>query len=482
MRGGPLHTAAFDRSPDGLLVVDADLVIHDANPSAAALVGVDRDALPGRSLRGLPPLEGPALSAAVDRAIAGGHVGAAHHASSRPDGRPFALRFDVTPLLEAARPLALVRALDTSADLAVTAHAARGDAAAAIARVAGSVAHDLNNLLSAVLGFGELARDQTDEGSDLRVFLEHITRAGQRTRDLSQELLSFSGRQPARGHDIDLAELVHAVAPSLQAVLPNGVSLDVDGQPVRVHAEPEQLERLLKALTTNAGEASPAGGRVTVRVRARTLEAPLEAAVSPGPGRWALLTVADEGPGIPAAAHPHVFEPFFTTKPEHRGMGLAVAQGVVHRHGGAIVAYSQPGVGAELQVYLPSFDDAPAAPATGPTLTAPPRVVLVLDEDPRARTALRAGLESMGVRALAVRGRDDAAPVLAGAEVDLLLCDLALEGGRGAEVARALARDDVPTIFLSGYCRTGLLPADAVVLAKPIDLGELRGALGLTGE
>lgn len=219
-------------------------------------------------------------------------------------------------------------------------------------------AHDLNNLLTAMLGNAELARGMLPEGSKARELLADVRTAVLRASDLTQQMLVYSGRAKASCEDLDLGALVEGLRTLLESTIRGRSQLTIrakDG--VVTRGDRSQLRQLALALVANGAEAAGLGpGKVTVRVDAQVAPRDLldQAYLGAGleEGRYALLEVSDTGPGIAPHARDRIFDPFFTTRQKGRGLGLAAVAGIVRQHGGAIHVRTGPG-GTTFAVLLP---------------------------------------------------------------------------------------------------------------------------------
>jgi signal transduction histidine kinase len=225
----------------------------------------------------------------------------------------------------------------------------------AVGTLASGVAHDFNNILSAIIGYSEMGLRRAPEADPLHKMFDRILRAGVRARSLVRLLLDFSRPAATGGEAVDLRAVVDEVLDGVRAALPPGVEVDYrpPAQPCLVRADPTQMHRVALNLVTNAVDAMrPAGGRLTVRLERHA--GPASGQEPPGP--QVVLEVADTGRGMPAEVLRRACDPFFTTKPsgEGTGMGLAIVQGVVRSHGGRLALDSEPGAGTRITATLPA--------------------------------------------------------------------------------------------------------------------------------
>jgi PAS domain S-box-containing protein len=357
-----------------------------------------------------------------------------------------------------------------------------------VGRLAGGVAHEANNQMSVVIGAADFILRRPDVPDAVRVDVEHIRKAAERTSAVTAQLLAFSRRQILQPVVLDLPSLVTRWESVLRRVMGEDCAVLVRAlegvAPVR--ADPGQLEQALLNLALNARDAMPRGGTLTVEVFSAVLS---DAYLSrrPGinvrPGRYVVLAVSDTGHGMDAKTLSHAFEPFFTTKGvgHGTGLGLSTVYGIVKQSDGYVWAYSEPGQGSTFKLYLPAVSrTSPAPAASAPPAAGPGRgeLILVVEDDDGVRWMTRrilvdAGYQVLeaadGASALELFGRD-------GAAVRLLVTDLVMPGMAGRELADRLAklRPGIPVLFTSGYTdgeivRRGLLEPGTAFVQKPFD-------------
>jgi PAS domain S-box-containing protein len=311
-----------------------------------------------------------------------------------------------------------------------------------IGRLAGGLAHDFNNLLTAMLGSLELLGDVCPpSGAEDLATLRH---GAERAKELTAQLLAFARKQPVSLEVVDVGTLVLQVERLLQRLVGPGVELAISAEPgARVRADAAQLEQVLVNLVVNARDAMPGGGRLEVRVATDSRSSSCQ------------LEVEDRGVGIAPDALRHVFEPFFSTKVNGTGLGLASSYGVIKQHGGEIHVQSRVGHGTLVRVSLPCVPDPPSARSGDAPLTAAQGCVLLVDDDESVRSTTSRLLQSMGYRVLIA---SDGAGALALARthagpIDVLVCDVAMPGRSGPEVAREVlsVRPETRVLFISGY-------------------------------
>ncbi|MGX5650755.1 hybrid sensor histidine kinase/response regulator [Hydrogenophaga borbori] len=374
----------------------------------------------------------------------------------------------------------------------------------AIGTLAGGVAHDFNNLLAAILGNLVLAREDVGPEHPAQESLAEIHRAAIRARQLVQQILTFSRRQAQTMERQALLPLVEEALRLMRTLLPAGVRLDtrLSPAPLCVMADGTQVQQVLMNLCSNAWQAfAGRAGEITVALGAESVDAARALRLGGmGPGDYACLSVADNGPGMDTDTQRRVFEPFFTTKPpgEGTGLGLAVVHGIVKAHKGTITLDSTPGHGTRFDVYLPLApgDGAPGMPLTEArddpgalrALSAlSGRHVLYVDDYEALVGLVQRLLSRQGVRVTPFVSGQAAIDWLAahpGEPADLLVTDQNMPGLSGLEVARAARalRPDLRVAIVSGQVNEWLVDEAAAagvrdVLSKQDSMDALAQAI-----
>ncbi|RME76124.1 MAG: response regulator [Planctomycetota bacterium] len=332
----------------------------------------------------------------------------------------------------------------------------------ALGTFAGGIAHEFNNALVSVLGYGELLRERLERDTPEREDLETMLTAARRTRDLVIQILTFSGKARVQPRRIDLDEVTTNAIALARASFPERVAIRHLRAPAPLYCviDPQQIELVLLQLCRNAADALPPdGGTITVELdrRTRLPEADGDAEPLP-PGSYACLQVSDNGVGMDAATCERIFEPFYTTKQpgEGTGLGLSVVHGIVRRAGGAIDVESRPGEGTTVRVYLPVISTDAAKENSGelPSSGGSRRILLVEDEMRNARLAQRI-LERAGYEVHWCALPDEALAMLdlRAHEFDLLLTDIVMPGISGLELVRRFKaqRPEAPALVVTGH-------------------------------
>ncbi|MFH5925208.1 ATP-binding protein [Roseomonas xinghualingensis] len=473
----PELLALLDGLPCGGALLGRDGLLLRVNPGLRELVG------PSLPLRmGLPvsALVQPGMREAVQAWLASGGPVPLEAALAAPEGQlPVLALLRLVPLPRGRRAL-LVE--DLSERTRRREEAEAGERLRAVGQLAGGIAHDVNNLLSIILGAMDQAAERAPEVTEE---LQPARDAASRGAALVRRLLAFARRQKLEPRVIDLDETVSALAVMLRSLLGPRIMLELRPGALgrRVRVDPVQLDQVLLNLATNARDAMAGEGRLTIVTDSAVAlrEEPGVPDILP-PGRWAVLEVVDTGPGIPAEMLPRIFEPFFTTRGPQggTGLGLATVHGIVRQSGGALQAESRPGM-TRFRIHLPRYEGEMTAerPVTPGAVGAARHVLLVDDEAPLRRLAAVA-LERAGHRVTQAEDGDSALELIEGGlEPGVLVSDISMPGMDGVALARAARqhRPSLPVVLMSGYAEAALeisLEGDGIVfLPKPYRPGEL---------
>ena len=354
----------------------------------------------------------------------------------------------------------------------------------ALGLLAGGIAHDLNNVLTAVLGFSEIRLAAMAEDDPARVDLVEIRRAGERAAALTRQLLAFSRKQVVQPKVVDVNALVRSMQSMLRRLIVESVDISLDLAPDGgvVLIDPTQLEQILVNLVINAADAMPRGGRLTIETRNVTLDEHYQERHLPvTPGQYVKLGVADTGVGIDETTCQRIFEPFFTTKSAGRGtgLGLATVYGIVKQSGGDIVVRSQPGQGASFEIYLPRVTRADAAAVASSSEAGSKKgseTLLLVEDDDAVRRLARVTLEHYGYHVIEASNPREAAQRADAYQgpIHLLVSDVIMPESHGPPLFERLTstRPELRVLYMSGYAddaivRHGIMVEGAPFLQKP---------------
>jgi PAS domain S-box-containing protein len=357
----------------------------------------------------------------------------------------------------------------------------------AVGRLAGGIAHDLNNMLTAILGFSDLLSRSLETDDSRRVDVEQISRAADRSASLTRQLLAFARRDLIRPRALDLNAVVRQTWTLLPTILGENVELVQELTTDRgiVYADPRQIEQTLMNLVLNARDALPRGGRVTIETRTVTFEPgsreSLELGDAAPTGTFTMLAVTDTGHGMGAETLQHIWEPFFTTKPPGQGTGLGLSSvyGAAKQSGGFVWAASEPGRGTTVQVYWPEVPTEPEPlrePSDLPAVEGGSETVLVVEDEDLVRAFVVRALRSHGYQCREARDAAEALRLLehGQAGIDLVITDVVMPGMSGGGLGDRLAviLPGLPVLYTSAFVdedviRRGLLEQGRPFLQKP---------------
>ena len=353
----------------------------------------------------------------------------------------------------------------------------------AIGRLAGGVAHDLNNLLSPIIGYGEILLLDPKHNEKTRDSLSQIVKAGFRARDLVSQLLAFSRKQTLEYKPVDLNSTIMGFEKFLRHTIREDIEFKILlGPSVRtIEADTGQIEQVIMNLVVNAQDAMPDGGQLTIETGEAFLDKDYSARHAGfQPGEYVFLAVSDTGEGMDAETREKIFDPFFSTKGEHgTGLGLATVYGIVTQHGGDIWTYSEPGHGTTFKVYLPIPKDIKAAAeAVKKSITNlhGDENILLVEDNEQVRTLVLTVLQEYGYQVIEASSGEDALNVMDShdGQLDLLLTDVVMPGLNGRELYEIVVKrhPDIKVLFMSGYtdnviAHRGVLNEGIVFLQKP---------------
>jgi PAS domain S-box-containing protein len=351
----------------------------------------------------------------------------------------------------------------------------------AIGRLAGGVAHDFNNMLTAIGGYTALALEHAEDGSSLHGDLDEIRKATDRAALLTRQLLAFSRKQVLLPELLNLNGIVLELETMLRPLIGEDVALTTELDPALgpIEADPGQLHQVVMNLVVNARDAMPGGGSISIET-ANADVGENEDAMEPG--RYVTLTVRDTGEGIDDPTLKQIFEPFFTTKASGKGtgLGLATVYGIVKQSGGYVAVESELGIGSAFTIYLRRADGTVQQPEAAPPVVAPAAVVpeattvLVVEDEDVIRSLVDQVLRGEGYEVVLAADGAEAMELAAHIRVDVLLTDLTMPGIGGHELAAKLRADrpELKVMFMSGFAEgddfsAAALPPGTAFLEKP---------------
>lgn len=473
----------LDTIQDGILLLDPEHRVRLANPAAQTYLNELAEASVGQTLHRLggQPLAEMLASTGDDRpprVISTGSPRREFEVSARP--------LEAGPVAEGW--VMVIR--NVTEERKIQDRVRLQERLAAVGQLAAGIAHDFNNILTSIIGYAELVRNDAGISEPARQDLERIVQQGQRAARLVRQILDFSRQSLTERQPMDLAPFIKETVKLLERTIPEDIRITLELEPGEylLRADSVQIQQALTNLAVNARDAMPKGGLLEFRLSHLTLT-PGEHPPCPQlrPGDWIVLSISDTGVGISPELRSHLFEPFFTTKGVGQGTGLGLAQvyGIVKQHGGEIDVESWVGKGTTFLIYLPTLSTLQKKQAESVPIT-PPRgqdeLILLVEDDPTVLKVAKTMLEHLGYQVqTAVNGRQ-ALEVYDQhrGEIALVLTDVTMPEMGGIELSQALRERDsgVKIVALTGYpleteAKETLEQGIVGWLQKPLDLNKL---------
>jgi len=483
---------AIMQSPVAVIITDTKGKIEFVNLAFTQVTGYEPHEIIGQNPRLLQSGQtNPEVFINLWNTIASGRVWAGELHNRTKSGDCFWERATIFPIRDMAGKITCFMSFkeNISEQKKLEAQLRQAQKMEAVGQLAGGVAHDFNNILTVIIGYGELLQRSLPKGDPKRDQMDQILNAGNRATQLTRSLLAFSRKQLMVLVPTDLNSLAKKHTQFLTRIIGEDVTLenDFDAEPLMILADAGQIEQVLMNLAANARDAMPGGGTLSIRTQTVHLgkEFYREHGYGP-PGSYVLLTVSDIGMGMDQEMQKKVFEPFFTTKELGRGtgLGLSTVYGIVKQHGGYICVSSEPGLGTTFSIYLPLIEAndeklpclAPPMPLGGS------ETILLAEDDPAVRDLVQTVLSGFGYQVLQAQDGHEAVDLFSRyvGRIDLALFDVIMPKKSGKQACDELRKLDpsIKVLLLSGYTadmiesRGGLV--DGVdLLMKPVQPMEL---------
>jgi PAS domain S-box-containing protein len=486
------YRTLVETSPDAIVRFDPVGKVLMANRQSARMLGYESaEEFPGRSMfEFIAPEDHEKTAGDLKRLLETGSVPLLRYTLIRKDGTRFPVESSGTIVTdgEGKTGSIVVVVRDITEKDTLEKQLFQAMKMEAVGRLAGGLAHDINNYLGAITGFSDLVKITHGKDQALAKRMDSIAETAIRASSLIRQLLAFSRRQPSVPEVLNLNAVIEGMESMMRRLIGEDVRLAtrLAGNPWNVKTDPSQVEQILVNLLVNARDAMPQGGELTIE----TANVEFNAGESgiPGfmkPGRYLMLAVSDTGTGIPEKILEKIFEPFFTTKDMGKGsgLGLSTVYGIVKQHDGYIQVHNRPTKGAVFRIYFPACEDRVDLSAASPDL--PPHArqgsekVLFVEDNDDVRESTTEILAALGYDVLAASSGEEALLLFEKQreEIDLLITDVVMPGMGGKMLADRASRmkKNLKVLFVSGYpeeviATHGVLQKGIHYLQKPFSV------------
>ncbi|MGD9369121.1 MAG: response regulator [Desulfobacteraceae bacterium] len=487
----------LDSVDEGFSVIDRDYHILSANKAFCNFVGKREDQIIGRLCHEMvhhstQPCFGSSQECPVKRTFETGTGHTAFHTHKDGFGTRYHVELKTYPMVDTSGTITSVieTIIDVTEKRKLQEQLVQSQKMESIARLAGGVAHDFNNMLSVIIGHTELAMGQMNPSQPIYENLREIRRAGERSAALVRQLLAFARKQTVAPKVLDLNETVAGMLNMMRPLI--GEDIDLIWRPAEavwpVKIDPSQIDQILANLCVNARDAIDGVGRIIIETGMVTIDPDLCARHSEFvPGEYVSLTVSDDGCGMDQQTMSSIFEPFFTTKEVGRGtgLGLATVYGIVKQNNGLIDVNSNPGHGTTFELYLPRHAAA-TVEARRHVRTVPPpgghETVLLVEDEASILAMAELMLGKLGYRVLSAATPSKAIRLAREhhKEISLLIVDVIMPEMNGRDLAKQLVAlsPEMACLFMSGHsgdiiAQHGMLYEEVHFIQKPFSIQDL---------
>ncbi len=492
----------FEGVGEAISVVDRDFRILLANNAFCRMYGVHDETVAGRCCYEIAhgarrPCYESVADCPAKHSLETGEPYRSVHVHRDKEGRVFDVDVRSYPLKdEAGGTVSVIRiAKDITEQKNLEDQLRQAQKMEAVGRLAGGIAHDFNNILTAIIGYTNLLQAATGEDMAVREGLKQIEKAANRAAGLTNSLLAFSRQQIIQPKPVSLNDLVRKIEKMLVRIIGEDIELEAilcDKDPVIV-ADTVQIEQILMNLATNARDAMPEGGSLTIKTALVELKQDFfsKYGFSGRPGPYAMMTVKDTGLGMDPNTQKQIFEPFFTTKEVGKGtgLGLAITYGIVSQHKGFITVDSRPGMGTAFNVYFPATDISVKQDSGKEVQAITPgglETILIVEDDQEVRNFFKTVLTDAGYNIMEAADGEEAVEVFKknADQIDLILSDVVMPKKKGNMVFDEIRgiSPSAKIIFISGYGAEvlgsgGIVEEGTNFLKKPVLPGDLLGKI-----
>ncbi len=401
--------------------------------------------------------------------------------STRKDGKVINVKVLGSAIHYQGKPAAVGSIIDITRERDLESKLRQAQKMGAIGTLAGGIAHDFNNILTILIGYGELLAMGTNEGDQLREYVDQILSTSMKAAQLTGSLLTFSRQQPTVLDPLDINCVIRETERLLRRLITEDIALHTvfAAEELIVMADASQIDQILFNLATNARDAMPDGGTLTIETRSVSVDpAFVEIHGFGEPGEYVLISLSDTGIGMDATTREQIFDPFFTTKEVGKGtgLGLSTVYGIVTQHKGFIAVYSEPQIGTSFHIYLPTVRGPSDKKSHTSRVVGGTEKLLIAEDNDAVRRAISDILRKYGYTVLeAVDGQHAVEVFFRQPDIDLIILDSIMPKKNGREAYEDM-KEMNPTLkalFISGYTRDivldkGIRDREFPFIAKPV--------------
>ncbi len=461
---------AIEQAAEGIFITDTDFQIQYANPACLRITGYSKEEFIGQHTRILKSgKHDKAFFRGIMEALNQRDVWSGHMTLKRKDGTIYESEASNTAVRDFAGTTINYVCIhrDITNEVRLERELRQSQKMEAIGTLAGGIAHDFNNILTAIIGYTEMAIRKLSDGAAADRDLTRVLEASSRAKDLASQILTYSHQSELKRKTVHVSLIIDEVLKLLRSSIPSTIEIRqrvaISPKGDQVLADPTQIHQVLMNLGTNAAHAMREHGGVLStglsNIDADASLISLYPDLAAGP--CVRVTVSDTGHGMDAAVRERIFDPYFTTKKvgEGTGMGMAVVLGIIKSHGGAISVYSEPGEGTTFHIFLPRIDsDSTAEIAEDESYQGGAERILFVDDEEILTEMGQELLESFGYHVLSTTSSVEALNIFKAdpSAIDLVITDMTMPGLTGKELAKELMaiRPEIPVILCTGFCET----------------------------
>jgi len=458
------HRSLYENATDGILVLDKNGIILNANEKVCEMHGFSRDALIGAHIKLLEAETEKEKMTDRMRRILSGEAMVYETKHNRKDGSPIFVEASSKAITIDKEQFVQTFYRDITERKKLQEHLFQSQKMESIGVLAGGIAHDFNNILTAILGHIEIIRKNPVLDVKATNSLSVIEDASRRAGRMISKLLGFARKSKYELVPLNLNDVVYDTIKLLERVIDKQIEMrvELDNHLPVIQGDTNHIEQIVMNLIINARDAMPKGGKIVINTSVLDVKPDMwDVPQYIVPGQYVVLTISDTGIGIPESVRNKIFEPFFTTKERGKGtgLGLSMVYGAVKEHKGYITVASEVGVGSSFTIYLPAFTQAPAALPVPEATTAlrGDETLLVVDDEVALLKSIQDALENHGYKTFAMNDSIDALAIFGKIpqEIALVITDIAMPNMDGKELIKKIKeiKPEIKILAMSGHTK-----------------------------